>query len=317
MAIPFFPDFKPIELEDKGVLEDYLRRHPPLASEYTFTNLFAWKDAYRYALARYGEGLLIRKRTGTEMSLLQPLVPGDALEAVRAGLAYLCANTPQPRLERLGEDFIACLPAEHADFTVAEERDNFDYLYSVQEMIELAGQKFHDKKNLLNQFEKRYHYTYTPLTQELADECLKFQHEWCVEKRCESIEGLDQENCAARLMLRYFDRLGLLGGAMLLDGQLAAYTLGELLNPETLVIHVEKGRSGVTGIYQAINREFLRHIAQHFSFVNREQDLGLEGLRKAKLSYHPVQLIKKYIIRVGDSAFTALSAASSPPLAPG
>ncbi len=296
MAIPFFPDFKPIELDDKAVLDDYLRRYPPLASEYTFTNLFAWKNAYHYALARYGEGLFIRKRDGAEASLLQPLVPGDALEAVRAGVNYLRERTPQPRLERLGEDFIARLPAEHADFLVSEDRDNFDYLYRVDELIELAGPQFHDKKNLLNQFERRYQYTYTPLTQELANECVKFQHAWCVEKNCERIAGLNQENCAARVMLRDFDRLGLLGGVLLLDDQLAAYTLGEPLNPETLVIHVEKGRTGVTGIYQAINREFLRHTAQHFTLVNREQDLGFEGLRKAKLSYNPVRLVKKYII---------------------
>lgn len=301
MTIPSFPDFKPIELDDKAVLDEYLRRYPPLASEYTFSNLFAWKDAYRYALARFDEGLLIRKREGAASSLLQPLVPGDALEAVRAGLDYLRALTPRPRLERLGEDFIARLPAEHAEFTVSEDRDNFDYLYSVQELTELAGAKFHDKKNLLKQFENHHHATYLPLTQELADVCLQFQHEWCVEKRCESIEGLHQENCAARLMLRYFEQLGLLGGVLLLDDQLTAYTLGEPLNPETLVIHVEKGRTGVTGVYQAINREFLRHAARDVTLVNREQDLGLAGLRKAKMSYNPLRMIRKYVITANYS----------------
>ena len=141
MTIPFFPDFKPIELNDKAVLDDYLRQHPPQASEYTFTNLFAWKDAYRYALARYNEGLFIRRQAGTAISLLQPLVTGDALEAVRAGLDYLRARTPQPRLERIGEDFIARLPADHDDFTCTEDRDNFDYLYRTQELIELTGCK--------------------------------------------------------------------------------------------------------------------------------------------------------------------------------
>ena len=201
-------------------------------------------------------------------------------------------------MERVGEDFLARLPAAHPEFTIEEDRDNFDYLYRVTELSDLAGTQFHDKKNLLNQFQSKYHYTFAPLTPELLEECLRFQHEWCEEKRCELIEGLCQENCAVQTMLRHFVPLALLGGALLVDEQLAAFTLAEPLNPETLVIHVEKARSGITGIYQAINREFLRHQTQAFSFVNREQDLGIEGLRKAKLSYNPLRLIRKYRISV-------------------
>ncbi len=298
--IPNFPEFKSIEFDDRAIVDEYLRQHPPLASEYTFTNLFAWKDAYHFALARYAGGLLIRKGSGRGISLLQPLVPDDAAGAVHACLAYLQGQTSRPRLERLGEDFIARLPAGNADFIMEEDRDNFDYLYSVEELIDFPGQKFHDKKNLLTQFQRKYHYSYAPLTQELAEVCLEFQHEWCVEKRCEVIEGLSHENCAAQLMLQYFDRLGLLGGVLFIDDRLAAYTLAEPLNPDTVVIHVEKGQLGVTGIYQAINWEFLRHDARQFHYVNREQDLGIDGLRKAKLSYNPVRLIKKYTIAPGS-----------------
>lgn len=296
MTIPTFPDFKPIELDDKPEVDAYLRQYPPLASEYTFSNLFAWQQAYHYRLARYGEGLLILKETAHGMAFMQPLVPGDAREAVRVCLDYLREKTPQPLLERVGEDFITHLPADCPEMTVQEDRDNFDYLYSTAELIALAGEKYHDKKNLLNQFVKKYHYQYVPLTEAMAREALQFQHDWCVERRCEVIEGLNHENCAAQLMLNYYCRLGLMGGALTIDGHLAAYTLAEPLNPTTLVIHVEKGQTGLTGVYQAINWEFLRHAAEGYTCVNREQDLGIDGLRKTKLSYNPAGLVKKYRI---------------------
>jgi len=296
MTIPLFPAFKPITLDDKPLIDAYLHQHPPLASEYTFSNLFAWREAYHYQVARYGDGFLMRKEAGGEFALLQPLVSGDAVAAIRDGLAYLRDTAAVPYLDRVGEDFVARLPAEHPDFTVVEDRDNFDYLYSIQELIELPGKKFHDKKNLLNQFLQKYTCEYLPLTPELARECLRFQHEWCVERRCEAIEGLNHENCAARLMLEDYAALDLLGGVLTIDGHLAAYTLAEPLNPDTLVIHIEKGQTGITGIYQAINREFLRYAAAGYTYANREQDLGLPGLRKAKLSYNPVRLVKKYKI---------------------
>lgn len=290
--IPTFPEFYPLTLDCRPEVHAYLAQHPPLASEYTFTNLYAWAEVQSYALTRFENGFLIRKGDDAHMSFLQPLVPEQRAEAVQACFDYLAAHGAVPVIARVGEDFLTPdLPA-----TVAADRDNDDYLYAVEELIDLPGDKFHDKKNLLNQFRKKYEYRYLPLTPEIIDRGLSFQHTWCAERECEKDEGLAHEHCATFRMLRHFRELELLGGAFEVDGQLVSLTLAEPLNPETMVIHVEKGKAGMTGIYQAINQEFLSHAAREYRYVNREQDLGIPGLRKAKMSYNPVRLVEKFIL---------------------
>lgn len=164
------------------------------------------------------------------------------------------------------------------------------------ELIALPGQKYHDKKNLIRQLDKAADWRYRPMTPELIERTLPFQHDWCQERNCAENEGLLREHCATFRMLTNFTALGLRGGVIEVDGRLAAITLGEPLNADTWVVHIEKAMGGLPGLYQAINREFLRDAAADFPFVNREQDLGIPGLRKAKLSYNPVRLIKKYTI---------------------
>ncbi len=296
VIIPPFPEFKPIEITDRETLEDYFREHPPLVSEFTFTNLFGWQKVHNYQISKYDNGFLILKESKGNLSFLQPLITGNPVGAVQACFEYLKGKTELPAIERVGEDFIAAVVWDDSQFVISEDRDNFDYLYSIGELTELAGEKFHDKKNLLNQFLKKYQYRYQDLTPELIPECLKFKKEWCEERDCEKVEGLKQENCAVRLMLANFHSLSSKGGIIWIAEKIVALTLGERLNENTLVIHVEKAKNGITGLYQAINWEFLKSQAPDFTFVNREQDLGVEGLRRAKMSYNPVRLIKKYRI---------------------
>lgn len=292
--IPIFPRFKPIELADKEELSCHQTTHPPLTSEYTFTNLFAWRAAGNYHLARFHDGYLIRKGTEGAYAFLQPLVAEKKADAVRECLAYLQECSRQPAIERVDESFLQEIPADGCTFL--EDRDQFDYLYSVQELIELPGERFHDKKNLLAQCRKKYRYLYRPLDTAAVLECLSFAHDWCVERNCEKNESLSRENCAVTQMLAHYNDLDIMGGALEIDGELSAFTLAERLDRDTIVIHVEKARAGIVGAYQAINREFLFHAANDYTYVNREQDLGVEGLRKAKLSYNPVRLLKKFRI---------------------
>jgi len=295
VIIPTFPEFAPIELEHKQEVDEVLARLQPLASEYTFTNLFAWGEVSGYNLARFEDGLLIRKGGQDSISFLQPLAPDGSGAAIATCLASA------GRIERVGEDFLARLDLEKLLVSPQEVRDDFDYVYSVPELMELRGDKYHDKKNLLNQLDKYYAWSYHPMTPEIVERCLRFQHEWCEERDCEEHESLSRENCATYRMLSNFTALNLRGGIIEIDGRIAAITLGEPLNSDTYVIHVEKAMSGITGLYQAINREFLHDAAQSFSYVNREQDLGVPGLRKAKLSYNPVRMVKKYTIVASGS----------------
>jgi len=294
--IPIFPEFKPIEIADREPLENYFREHPPLVSEFTFTNLLGWQKVHNYQISKYKDGFLVLKESKAKLSFLQPIVTGNPAEAVQACFEYLKEKAEIQTIERVGEDFIAASAWDDSQFVISEDRDNFDYLYDTGELTELAGEKFHDKKNLLNQFLKKYQYRYQNLTPELVPECLKFEHEWCEDRDCDKIEGLRHEKCAVLEMLNNFRALSSKGGIIRIAEKIVALTLGERLNKDTLVIHVEKANNEITGLYQAINWEFLKNQAQSFRFVNREQDLGVEGLRRAKMSYNPVRLIKKYRI---------------------
>ena len=304
--IPPFPDFKPITLEDKDTIDTYLRLHPPLCSEFTFTNLYAWAPSHGFQISRFGDGFLILRNAGKEQSFLQPLVHRQAREAVLACLDFLKTRVKRPVIERVGEDFMEHALSDRTGLDIQEDRDNFDYVYDIQELIALKGNKFHDKRNHINNFIKNFLYNYIPITSVLIMQCMEFAHEWCNERECEKDEGLTKEECATYRMLRHFDELGIKGGAIEMEGRICALTMGERLNPDTLVIHIEKAKAGIQGLYQAINQEFLRHEAGGLKFVNREQDLGVLGLRRAKKSYNPVRMIRKYRIlpAPGPSAVT-------------
>lgn len=292
--IPIFPEFKPLELADRDPVEAYLQRRPALASEYTFTNLFAWRQAYDYHIARYHDGFLLAKSAHGMTTCVQPLVPEDPVDAVWTCLHYLREHGQTPVVDRVGEDVIAHADWEAAHIRIEADRDHADYVYATADLLALEGRKYHAKKNLLHQFTSQYAYEYQPLTAPWVPSCLAFAHDWCIDRRCHESEGLTQENCAVRQILQNYAELHLQGGVLLINGQLVAFTLAEKLNPETLVIHIEKAHAGLTGAYQAIQWEFLRHAAVGVPFVNREQDLGIPGLRKAKESLHPVHMIQKF-----------------------
>jgi hypothetical protein len=179
--------------------------------------------------------------------------------------------------------------------TFEEERGHWDYVYSVSDLSDLKGNRFHKKKNLLNQFVKKYEYSYVPFEPQLIDQAKAMQEDWCTWRDCESSEVLSAENRAVYRVLENWEQLnGTLGGAIMVDGTMVAYTVAEALTPQSVVIHFEKGDTQYKGVYQAINQMFIAHSAQNFLTVNREQDLNDEGLRKAKLSYHPVEFLRKY-----------------------
>ena len=186
--------------------------------------------------------------------------------------------------------------------TFEEERGHWDYVYSVSDLIELKGNRFHKKKNLLNQFVKKYEYTYVQFEPHLIGQAMAMQEDWCTWRDCESSDVLSAENRAVCRVLENWEQLNdMLGGAILVDGKMVAYTVAEALTPQSIVIHFEKGDTQFKGVYQAINQMFLAHSARDYLTVNREQDLNEEGLRKSKLSYNPLEFLHKYRVTMAGS----------------
>jgi hypothetical protein len=176
------------------------------------------------------------------------------------------------------------------------DRDQSDYLYLTTELIQLSGRKYHRKRNHIKQFKEKYSYQYVPLTPEWIPECLRLETDWCDLRQCDVIQGLSNESAAIKEALTHFVDLGVRGGVILIEGKVQAFTLGEPLNPETVVIHIEKANPAHEGLYTMINQAFLENEWSGTSYVNREQDLGEEGLRKAKESYFPHHRVDKYTI---------------------
>lgn len=293
MTLPEFPYFTEIDLSFKDVISRYLSAYPLGASEYTFTNLFAFRDAYNFKVSLYKDIVMVLKDKGP-VCMFCPIGGPGAPDAVAEGFKYLRHFPDRPCFERIPESFVKSHLISDQRFMVDEEREHFDYVYDTGDLIDLKGRKFHDKKNKVNKFRSTYQYKYAALTPGMIRECLKFEEYWCEERECEKYYGLHRERCAILEMLNNFELLNMKGGIIRVDNKIVALTLGEKLLPDTFVIHIEKASSSIPGLYQVINQEFLMHEAADCAFVNREQDLGIEGLRNSKMSYNPVRFIKKY-----------------------
>jgi hypothetical protein len=177
-------------------------------------------------------------------------------------------------------------------------REHFDYLYRSQDLIQLAGGKYHAKRNHINTLERTYRWRYEPLEDRHLPACRELAAVWCRMKRCEEDLNLMGEWEAVGAALAHLEALQLQGGVILLDGRVEAFSLGELLNRETAVIHVEKANPEIRGLYALINQQFCQNVWAGVSYINREQDLGEPGLRTAKLSYHPHRLVEKFRLRL-------------------
>jgi uncharacterized protein len=288
--------FKPLEINHKEAFRRYLTEDPPQISELTFTNLFMWKHRYQPLWSERDDCLLIILHNDDMTPFgLQPVGKGDKQRALDAVTAELRNLSSQVRICRVSEDFIHRY-LDHDNYTYKRDRDNSDYVYATRDLIELSGRKYHRKKNHLNNFLKSYKFEYLELTSGSVGRFLDLQEEWCRIKDCSQTPALQTEDYAVRMALTHFGELDYKGAALSIDSKIEAFSLGEQLNADTAVIHAEKANPDIPGLYSAINQVMCSNAWAHFEFINREQDLGVEGLRKAKESYNPHHMVNKYTV---------------------
>lgn len=290
---------KPLEIHDKEVFERFFREDPPQISELTFTNLFIWNHRYHPQwIQREGCLLIIFKPDGTNPFGLQPVGAGDKAEA----LEFLCRElgkiSPEVRICRASEEFVNRY-VDHDRYSSLLDRDNCDYVYRSPDLIRLSGRNYHRKKNNLNHFLKDYRFEYRNLDMELVECFLDMQEHWCRIKDCAEKPELLYEDYAIYKALTHFEELEYKGGAIQINSKIEAFSLGEALNPNTAVIHIEKANPEITGLYGAINQMFCAREWSGMQYINREQDLGIEGLKRAKESYHPHHMVNKYTVIPG------------------
>ncbi len=293
--------FEPLDLNKQDLYFEYLSRCSLEASDYRFINLWGWTEAYGLEWAWTDQHVWIKQNVPEEI-YWAPVGSWEKIDWKAQFNKYFNAPIKFTRVPEALHGIWAKTPG--IEMACTESRGHWDYVYAVDDLVELKGNRFHKKKNLVNQFKKKYTYSYFPFTLEMIHKALAMQQDWCTWRDCESFNALAAENKAIEKVLNSWDKLkGLLGGTICVDDEIIAYTVGEMLSEDTVVIHFEKGKPEFKGVYQAINQMFLEDINKsqggiRLKFVNREQDLDDEGLRKAKLSYHPVGFVKKYHIKV-------------------
>lgn len=301
-------EFEPISLKKQDMYNEYFKVTPEQSADYTFINLFGLKDIYRLEWAFSDDLVWIRQRSPYTL-YWAPVGDWNKYDFSK--------NSP---CDISGESILrvpktlALIWEEKNLMKITELRDEWEYIYDMDELLELKGNKFHKKKNLFNQFIKN-DYVYKNIELSIIPEILKFEIKWekteretQSEEHDESIEAFDKDKIATHevraeadvmminTLLENWDNIkGIKGGALLLDNKIVAYTIACDSIRDTLVIHSERGDKEYRGSYQAINRLFLMHNKDgNYKYVNREQDTGDMGLRKAKMSYNPIHFVEKY-----------------------
>ncbi len=287
--------FEPISLDKQERYLELLTACGITASDYSFINLWGWAEEYGLEWA-WGKDVVWIKQTRPENMYWSPV---GRLKTIQWKKEIGLLGESNPSFTRVPQEVVlAWEPHFTGQMEMQEAREHWDYLYAVEDLVGLSGNKYHKKKNLLNQFIKKHEYQYLDLHPLLIGRTKEMQERWCVWRDCESSETLSAENRVIDRVLSEWDRLqNIMGGALIVNSELVAFCIAEAFTLSTLSIHFEKGFTEYSGIYQAMNQMFL---AAHrdFTFVNREQDLDEEGLRKAKLSYHPISFVRKYHVVV-------------------
>ena len=295
-----FPELKPIAIEDRDAVRGFLLEYQPETSELTFTNLFIWRALYdwRWAAAD-GRLVLLGNKNGGDPFWLQPVGPPPRRDLGLRLLRWLRdeRGVVRPRIERADARFAA--EVEGIPYLKIEPaRPHYDYVYRSQDLIHLKGARYHAKRNHISRFLRDQVIEFASLDESILDSCSDFMRRWCEFRRCDEDMNLLGEWEAIKEALAYYPRLEVKGVAVLTGGRVEAFTFGELLNAATAVVHIEKANPEIPGLYAAINQKYCELYWAGVDFVNREQDLGEEGLRKAKLSYHPDHLVEKYTVSI-------------------
>jgi uncharacterized protein len=285
--------FEELSLEHQALYLSRFKACPRKSSDYSFANLWSWRRIYGLEWL-FDTTLVWLRQTRKDSVYWAPV--GDWAEVDwEAAIGRL--DRPA-RVTRVPLELMELMRSALGDGIVVQEaRKHWDYVYSVPELIDLPGPRFAKKRELVDRFTREHRYSYVRLDEQTMEQAIDLQSEWCAWRDCEHSEALLEENGAIMNTFIDWGRLeGIFGGGILVDGKMVAYTVGERLEEGTLLIHYEKAAQGMVGAYQAINRDFLVNLGREFRYVNREQDLGEEGLRKAKLSYNPLFFLKKYDI---------------------
>lgn len=291
-------EFRKPVIEDQPMVTGYIKQKMTRSCEDTFGNLLLWARFYNVHIAEV-EGMLVAAMIGNRISYHYPYGAGDVKKCVEALMEFSEAKGKEFRMHCVTpeefEELDALFPGE---FEIEYHREIADYVYEAEKLRTLSGKKYHGKKNHVNKFKKTYeNWEYVPMSAENVEEAFQLLLKWKNLNLCHEHHDKNAESCVAANFLRLFEELNVCGGILRVDGQAAAFTIGEKVCEDTMVVHIEKALTEYEGAYAMINQQFAAHECQDVTYVNREEDTGDEGLRKAKLSYRPVFMVEKGTVK--------------------
>lgn len=291
-------EFKRPELEDKELINYYFAKAPGRSCERTFVNVYLWSRHYKVKFAVIEDALVFRDE-GDGFAFSYPAGKDEAVKKALEALMEYCRERKCPfRLYNVTEEHFAQLCGWFPDrFQIRYDRDAADYVYETEKLATLAGKKLHGKRNHINKFKALYpDWSYESLNDDNVEECFQMALKWRNQNGCDDDAEKNAEMCVTLNSLRLYKELGLRGGVLKIGEKIAAFSVGEPLRSDTFVVHIEKAFPDIEGAYPMINQQFVLHECMDYTYVNREEDTGAEGLRKAKLSYRPVFMVEKGIV---------------------
>lgn len=286
-------DFNPPVLEDKAAVDAVFHTGLYRANDYCFGNIFVWRHRFKPTIAFENGSLLVKFELAGKTAYLYPTG-----EDVRTSLRMLAEDAKTRGIplrvaavsQEMADELAKMFPGK---FQWESNRNDSDYIYSTSDLTDLAGRKYHSKRTHITHFKEMGDWSYEEITSENLAECREMNEKWFQENAEEGEKSLDFEYTATQEAFDHYERLGFSGGLLRFMGRVVAYTIGEQLCRDTFVVHFEKAYGNVDGAYPVINNEFVAHRCGEFRYVNREEDLGDEGLRRAKMSYQPAILLDR------------------------
>ncbi|MBQ9516727.1 MAG: DUF2156 domain-containing protein [Eubacterium sp.] len=295
-------NFKTAELADKEWVDECLLHANSMNCEYTFGNQYIWTETYNTQIAKYKDFMFCRWGEAPDVVYSVPLGEGDFTDAVQQIIDDAESLGATPKIYGITEGYKMLLQeAFFGKFDYTNDPGDNDYIYLVSKMTSLSGKKLHGKRNHISNFKRNNpDWQFEEICADNIDDCLQVSYRWIEAKGDEADDYYDELN-AVKKALSAFDELGWKGGLIRANGEVVAYCLGEAQpNGKCFVTHFEKASADIQGAYPIINQEFTKNCLQEYTYVNREEDLGIEGLRRAKQSYYPEIILEKCMAVYND-----------------
>ncbi|HEX7515597.1 MAG TPA: phosphatidylglycerol lysyltransferase domain-containing protein [archaeon] len=291
-------DFMPVTLADRDFFTRHYELYPQTHSDNTFTNMVCWNHYAHYTYAYVENNIIIASTIGSVTRFRPPIGPHNPA-LIRSLIRFASDVSDNEPLMLIDPDTARWIQQTCPEINLVPDRNDFEYVYRSADLAELPGKNYRTIRRQVNKFKRNCATTVESISRDNWEEVKRFLIEWCEWKGCEDGDPvLAHEKDAVFFAIDHFNELPIRGLAIRVVGRVGAISLYERLNSDTALIHFEKGLPDCEGISKAINNEVAARLAQHFTYINRESDLGVTGLREAKMRYHPHHMVEVYSMKL-------------------